>query len=129
MTGRPARAPGVPEPGAPPARSQARPPGDDLPVLPAVLRPEASARPPRGPHPAAPWAPGWDGLGGSRLASRTSLPEPRTTRKAWVSHVAVASSVVSVPFFFFGFVLPCFFFFFLLEKNKTFQDKVHKNFF
>lgn len=93
-----------PRPGAPPARPQARPPGAALAVLPAALRRAPGLR-----------------AGGSRLAARTSLPEPRATRKAWVSHGhdAAASLGVSVlphpPFLFcfvfFRFCFALFFFF------------------
>ena len=69
------------------------------------------------------------------LSSRTSIPKPSTTQKAWVSDwpVAVASSewFLFVPFLVLFCLCGVFFvlFCFVFKENKTFQNKVDKNLF
>lgn len=130
MTGRPARALGVPEPGTSPALSQALPPGSRLHSLSCDPLPQGLSTSAAGPVPRCYrcflglWV--WDVWVVPGHPSRTSIPKPSMTRKVWVSYWPVTVSG-SQWFSFRPFlVLFCLFFF---KENETLYNKVDKFFF
>lgn len=131
MTGRPARALGAPEPGAPPALSQALPPGlrpHCLPWDPSPRGPlhvcSGALTPPPLP---LPWARGVgrDGWFQGSLRGHPSQSQARPGKPGCLPGLSQppAQWFLFVPFL----VWFCLFFFFF-KKNKTFQNKVDNNF-
>lgn len=124
MTGRPARAPDAP--GAVPGPASGRRPR----CPPRGPPPRGPPRLQRGPDPAAAFLGSgcgtWWVVPG--FPSRTSIPEPSTTRKAWLSVLLACRSRQLSGFCLFLFWF-CFALFFFFKKNKTFQNKVDNFFF
>lgn len=124
MTGRPARALGVPEPGTSPALSQALPPGSRLHSLSCDPLPQGLSTSAAGPVPRCYrcflglWV--WDVWVVPGHPSRTSIPKPSMTRKVWcltgLLQSPAHSGFPSVLFWFY-------FAFFFLRKMKLCTTK------